>query len=344
MKQVLVALAVTLTVALGLYAQGPAQIYTRPAVPPREALERLNLRMAWRIYVPVVGRRDGIRHVVILHDQVLVLTRYGVVLSLDPLTGEVDWRTFVGEPFGVTLPLEVDADHVYVVNYGQRYKLLRTTGELVPGGTTRMEHAGLVTTGEGLQTHHQDTIYTVRLDRSLTAEAADGGYLLWRLSLPGRVLRFPDVTDADVFIAPEGVGLQRLHRRTGELVWTNSEAMRFLAVNPKFVYATDRTGRLLVLDYARGTRLSVYDTREFVVPINNEMSDRVFLASHDGLLVCLHDRDYPRPLRNKSVDFPDRIFKRRPELESPGKGDMPAKVRAEKEPPKEVRSEERRPK
>lgn len=304
MKPHLVALAATLVAAAGLTAQEPAEIYTNPGVPVREALERLNLRMAWRVYLPSVGRKDGIHSVLLLEDQILALTRHGVTVALDPRTGAVLWRTFVGEPFGVTRALEADGQFAYVVNLGKQYILRRKTGEPAPAGPTPIGHSGLIGLGEAPTAWLADTVYTVRTDNSLTAEAVEGGFLLWRFALPGRVLRRQYVTTRNVFVAPEGAGLHRIDRVSGMLEWSNPEATRFLAANPKFVYATDRTGRLLVLDYARGTRLSDFDTRDFVVPLGNEVSDRIYLAAHNGLLVCLHDRDYPTPLRNQAWEAP----------------------------------------
>ena len=38
------------------------------------------------------------------------------------------------------------------------------------------------------------------------------------------------------------------------------------------------------------------------MPISNEMTDRLYLASNDGLLICLHDRDYPTPLLLRRID------------------------------------------
>ena len=67
------------------------------------------------------------------------------------------------------------------------------------------------------------------------------------------------------------------------------------------MYATDASGRLLVLDRNRGTQLAGYDPGDFVVPISNESTDRLYLASNDGLLLCLHDRDYAVPVRMKTV-------------------------------------------
>ena len=83
---------------------------------------------------------------------------------------------------------------------------------------------------------------------------------------------------------------------------SNPDADRFLAANPKFVYAADRSGRLLVLDRARGHKLSGYDTHFFHVPVINEVTDRIYLAANSGLIVCLHDKDYATPYRQRRAE------------------------------------------
>jgi hypothetical protein len=60
------------------------------------------------------------------------------------------------------------------------------------------------------------------------------------------------------------------------------------------------------------------------VAVTNELTDRLYLASHNGLIVCLHDRAYPTPLRMKNVEQ---------KVPEPAKG-PPRKAPAEKEPPK----------
>ena len=304
MKQHLIALGCVAILALSLRGQEPAEILTRPSVPSRDALERLNLQMAWRVYLPTASRRDGIHSVVPLDNQVFVLTRYGLTVAYDLRTGEVQWRTFVGAPYGVTRPLEAGPKLVNVVNQGNRYGLKRATGEAAPPVPVPIEHPSVVGVGEEFTARYGEVLYTVRGDGGLTAELLNGGFLLWRFGLTGRAARRPYATNEDVFIAVEGSGLFRIDRQTGEARWSNVEATRFVAANPKFVYATDRLGQLLVLDYARGTKLSTFDTRAFVVPVGNEVSDRILLASHDGLLICLHDRDYLTPLRTKTGGEP----------------------------------------
>jgi hypothetical protein len=90
-------------------------------------------------------------------------------------------------------------------------------------------------------------------------------------------------------------GLYRVNRRTGREVWHTLEASLFLAHNKTLVYALDRMGQMLILDRATGKVLTRYDFSAFVFPVSNELTDRIFLASNDGLMLCLHDKAYPKP-------------------------------------------------
>jgi outer membrane protein assembly factor BamB len=114
--------------------------------------------------------------------------------------------------------------------------------------------------------------------------------IAWRFNCGAAVRLQPAVTDKDIFVVAERRGLYRVDRVRGREVWVNRAAHRFLAVNNKFVYAQDRYGRLTVLDYRRGTTLGMLDTRDFTFPVTNEHTNRLFLAGHNGLLVCLRDR------------------------------------------------------
>lgn len=93
----------------------------------------------------------------------------------------------------------------------------------------------------------------------------------------------------------------------GRELWRNRDGDRVLAVNPKFVYVNDRQGRTLILDRKRGLKLSFLDAREYVVPVINELTDRLYLAANDGLIVCLHDKEYSSPVEMKSIYKPAEL-------------------------------------
>jgi outer membrane protein assembly factor BamB len=407
-------------------AQSLARTYTRPPVPPREHLDRLNLKLAWQLFVPMDGVRDGFFSVQILDDQILVQTRSGGVVMLDAATGATLWRARHGIPYAVTQPLGYNKRLVFVTNGSHLYVLSRATGKLqwemvlpnapsaapvadednvylclgtgriyvyelpnlaarpvaaakapepeerpteLPyrsghrplyslGGSSYLKRPAAEPLGPQPRLIWQYTVGQGRLEQAplltsefLTAADSNGvffttskyinrplysfraeaavsaplgqygesayiasqdfnvyaldiitGRILWRVLGGAPILQRPYVTDQDVYVVPTRAGLYRINRTTGEIIWLNRSGDHFLAANPKFVYALDPTGRLLVIDKARGTLLSAYDgTRDFVFPIGNELNDRIYLASNDGLLLCLHDRDYPTPVRNKTV-------------------------------------------
>jgi outer membrane protein assembly factor BamB len=120
---------------------------------------------------------------------------------------------------------------------------------------------------------------------------------LWQVTVNGAVTERPVVTDEDLFLTSERGGLTRFVRANGEVLWQNPAAVRFVASNPKFVYARDGAGRLLILDRGRGTTLTALDLREFTFSLPNSETDRLVLGADDGSMISLHDRAYPQQLR-----------------------------------------------
>lgn len=460
---------VTVVLAAGIApAQNASNIFTRPTLPPREALDRLNLKVAWRTYATTDGPRDAVKSVGLAGDDIIVHTRSGVVSCIDAATGQTRWRTTTGPGYPSVSGLTYNSREVYTINgtlmtafdrangrqlwrweipgssisttpyadeqqlylpmsndklvvyllpgigpkappagpvpnapkpeapkpvpalggtpvvvpeqdrsvtgnipslysgalsgataaasrgtkYGAIEPLLlydylcpgqldtppvmgldgllfaggngtifsvsrRVGRELFPGGVIT---GGTITTPPR---EHGDMAYVVGGDSVLYAIkiSSPTGRRYWRFTKGGAILHRPAVTDDSVFVSVERGGLWRLDRESGLEVWGNLEADRFLATNAKFVYALDRSGRFMVLDRKRGTKLSGYDTRGFHVPIINDSTDRFYLAAHDGMIACLHDKDFTSPLPMRSVDFPGKKpGPEAPEEKKPGEG------------------------
>lgn len=162
-----------------------------------------------------------------------------------------------------------------------------------------------------------DIAYIPFRNATMIAMNIENGKLLWRLGTGGLSRTKPQVNDEDVYMMPEREGLYRLNRATGQVIWKNAKAERFIAASPQIVYALDPAGQLLLIDRARGTELTRYDIREFKVPVVNDYTDRVFLAAHDGLVICLHDRHYATPAWSKQLVEEGKPEKRKP-MELPG--------------------------
>lgn len=160
-------------------------------------------------------------------------------------------------------------------------------------------------------TAYGDIAYIGADDGVLYALDLQSGKGVWRYTTGYRITRQPVSLDEDVFVTSEQDGLTRVNRETGEALWRIprggawvpgvTEADRFLAANERFVYASDHSGRLLILDRKRGRRLSMIDASAFRFPVINSVTDRLYLAGNDGTIVCLHDRDQPQPVRHRRI-------------------------------------------
>jgi outer membrane protein assembly factor BamB len=85
-------------------------------------------------------------------------------------------------------------------------------------------------------------------------------------------------------------GMAAFSAETGTPLWRSPVAGRVLAVAGDRVWIIDRTGRLAGLDLATGERRERLCLAGFSFPVVNAESDRLVLASPDGLLVSLAPR------------------------------------------------------
>lgn len=157
-------------------------------------------------------------------------------------------------------------------------------------------------------------IYVGSNDATLYAFDVDRGRLKWRYISQTPIAERPVALEKDLFIIARGNGMSKVDRASGDAMWKipygnritefNSEAIQFVAANPKFVYALDITERLLVIDRKLGTTLSRLNVPGFSIGVANHLTDRIYLAAHNGLIVCLRDRDYPAPFAHRLLLTP----------------------------------------
>jgi hypothetical protein len=412
MHRIVLALAAVLISNHGALAQPVSHLYTRPTLPPAEALERLGLKTAWYAKVPMESMRDGIASIQLLPgeagDEILIQTKSGMVQLLDAENGDLRWRTSIGKPYQALQNPAFNSHSIYVTRGTRLFVLNRNTGKhrlfvvektgvivlgvpilnapsaplladeaaifvasdkrltgyLLPKssklqvtlptpkpgeilkskdlastpepkliGTYILNESGItrpvITFSEALGIYtdsgilvsvnkfnlkeryhfktygiasadlgqHGKMAYCGSSDHNVYAFNLISGKLRWRFLAGSAVTRTPFATDADVFVRSEALGLCRVDREDGRLVWKNPKADLFMAVNNKYVYALDAHRSLLVLDYLKGTTLSSYDFRDFVVPYSNTLSDRIYFGNHDGALLCLRHQSLAKPYR-----------------------------------------------
>src|SRR5438552_5421176 len=137
----LIAAALLLAAPAAALAQNPNRVYTSPGLPSREALDRLNLKLAWRAYVPTDHRRDGLYSVQLVDDQLLVQTRSGSVVAVGAHDGVVQWRTNFDMPYRVNHALGHNSKLLFATRAATLYAIDRSSGQVawsypLPGGAS----------------------------------------------------------------------------------------------------------------------------------------------------------------------------------------------------------------
>ena len=120
-RSVLPVLTGLLLLTSSLPAQiGRDKIYSRPEIPSKEALARLNLRLGWRAYVPTDGQKDALVKIELDGKDLIALTRSGIVQLMDAETGKVHWRTTVGKAYTLLPGVGTNNRSVYVSKISRR--------------------------------------------------------------------------------------------------------------------------------------------------------------------------------------------------------------------------------
>ena len=106
------------------------RVFSQPEIPSQEVLDRLNLKMMWRAFSPMEGKRDGYHDIQISENQVIAQTRSGTVIVFNSETGEVIWKSHFGKPYQVFFNLAFNDKFVFAVNENDLYALDRRNGNI----------------------------------------------------------------------------------------------------------------------------------------------------------------------------------------------------------------------
>jgi len=453
---------------LGLTAEAAdnLRIFSQPEIPSQEVLDRLNLKMMWRAFSPMEGKRDGYHDIQISENQIIAQTRSGTIIVFNSETGEVVWKTNFGKPYEVFFNLAFNDKFVFSVNENDLYAFDRKTGNIAfqssfgisisappsvdkhhlflsgsngriycyalplfkkngeflgyeksdffnritkkaivdvpdndaeanalvaPVGSYSARSRGpqpkiiwefqtrlilnypLLITEEivsavgvrgdlvALNKHsdishttieanpgystdknvivpaslYESIAYVGSMDACLHSFDLQSGKLLWRYTIGSTVHHRPFVTDNEIFVTGERNGLTKLFRETGLPMWNINNGNRFttsqeksdriIAANSKFLYTLDRSGRMVIIDRNNGAYLTTWDVHDFVFPVVNRTNDRLFLAANNGLIICMRDRDFLKPMlhvKKPKDKTPDSV----PTIDAPTPNDNLKKI------------------
>ncbi|MBX3444807.1 MAG: PQQ-like beta-propeller repeat protein [Planctomyces sp.] len=136
----------------------------------------------------------------------------------------------------------------------------------------------------------RDALYLASEDSRMLAVNVSNGRTRWAFTSGAPIIRQPRVVGGQVFVSPIRSGMFCLDAATGGELWRQREASKFLAAGEKRLYALDDVGNLAAVDRASGRLAGRIPMRAFSVLAGNELTDRVYVATSTGLVVCLHEQ------------------------------------------------------
>ncbi len=154
------------------------------------------------------------------------------------------------------------------------------------------------------------------------------GEVLWRFATGRTILAGPVLIDTQLFITPLDTGLYCLNALTGQQQWYVPGLVQFVAASNQWVYATDRFGRLHVLDRKTGTQMDTFSLSGQIFLVNTE-NDRIYMATPGGLIQCFREAELTEPLVHSTARSP------KPEAPPPiiQQEVLPAQEKSEPQPP-----------
>jgi outer membrane protein assembly factor BamB len=142
--------------------------------------------------------------------------------------------------------------------------------------------APFATTDTSLVLASED-FYVYCLDRN-------NGLVRWEFASGFPIRKAPRVIGNDLYILPDRGGLFNLSLTNGNQKWTRPGITSILTATRSRLFGTDQTGNIVILNRADGRPLGSLPLRSFNIRLENERTDRLYLATQSGLLVCLRDQ------------------------------------------------------
>ena len=149
----------------------------------------------------------------------------------------------------------------------------------------------------------------------------------WEFTSGLPIRKGPVAIDNDLYVLPDRGGMYCLDPNSGARRWWKPELTNFVAVTGGAVAASDADGNLTMVSRSSGETIGSLPLRRYNVRTVNDRTDRIFLATESGLVICLRQIGHPYPVYHR---YPDRL-PLLPEIEPEDSSEAPAETDAQPE-------------
>jgi len=140
-----------------------------------------------------------------------------------------------------------------------------------------------------------DAILVSTEDGHVYSFSARTGVIYWFYFSGEEFADKPLVIGDVVYALTHDAGLMRLQAENGLLDWHSPSVKRVLSASANRLYVLDHADRLSVLDATTGQRLASISARGLDFFLQNGVTDRLYVGTQSGQLLCLRQRDLVWP-------------------------------------------------
>lgn len=139
-------------------------------------------------------------------------------------------------------------------------------------------------------TYHRGFLYIACEDFNLYCLNAQNGNARWQPFPSGfPIRRTPRVISPHIFIFPDEGGIFCLSTLTGKRIWWRKGLTKYVGATRTRVFAADRVGNVVAVRRTDGSVLGTMPLRQFGIKYENDRTDRLYMATNSGLVVCLRE-------------------------------------------------------
>ncbi len=151
--------------------------------------------------------------------------------------------------------------------------------------------------------HDGDYLFMASEDFNLYCINLNNGGVRWQARTGLPVRKAPRIVGEHVMVMPMRGGMHYLTADTGEQRWWRPEVTDFVSASLDVVYASDKSGNVMIIDRVDGAPLGAVPLRGFDIRVPNDRTDRLYLGTTSGLIVCLREQGLEFPLYHR---YPER--------------------------------------
>ncbi len=144
---------------------------------------------------------------------------------------------------------------------------------------------------------NENSILLASEDSRMFCLNQDNGQYRWAFTSAHPIRQQPRFFGNRIYVTPETVGTFALNAETGSQVWAQpqDQARKVLMVGQSRLYCFSDQKEIVILESADGSVVGKIPNRQFVASPTNDRTDRLFLVTTQGVIVCVKEKDSAIP-------------------------------------------------